>query len=216
VRKLKIENWKLKINNGFTLVELLIVIALIGILSVAVLSTINPIEQTNKARDSAMKNDASEILGALERYYASQSTYPWVGDGVTLESAVGYSAEQEDVGICGANCNTNGKLIDADELKPAFRNKSFLTTDTDVEKVYLYKDTGASASVHVCFVPKSKTFRTDSDTNPLWLLTFTQGVPSGMSEANGNTGSTGSCPPLSGTGADAWGTLDSACFVCVP
>ena len=37
-------------ESGFTLVELLIVIALIAILSVAVLATINPIEQSNKAK----------------------------------------------------------------------------------------------------------------------------------------------------------------------
>jgi len=37
-------------SKGFTLVELLIVIALIAILSVAVLATINPIEQANKAK----------------------------------------------------------------------------------------------------------------------------------------------------------------------
>ena len=54
----------IKLNRkGFTLVELLIVIALISILSVAVLATINPIEQSNKARDAKFKNDAAEFLG---------------------------------------------------------------------------------------------------------------------------------------------------------
>lgn len=205
-------------KKGFTLVELLIVIALIGILSVAVLSTINPIEQTNKARDSALKNDASEILGAIERYYASQSTYPWVSPGnVELENAVGYSVEMEEVGICGSDCTKDGKLIEADELKPAFKNKSFLKTGvSEIDKLYLFKDEGASASVHVCFIPKSRTFRTDSDTNPLWLLSFSGVVPSGMSEAVGNTGDSGSCPPLTGTGASGWGQVQTACFVCVP
>ena len=42
-------------KRGFTLVELLIVIALISILSVAVLATINPIEQANKAKGGKLK-----------------------------------------------------------------------------------------------------------------------------------------------------------------
>ena len=49
-------------EKGFTLVELLIVIALIAILSVAVLATINPIEQANKANDSTTQNDAAEVI----------------------------------------------------------------------------------------------------------------------------------------------------------
>ena len=68
---------KRAVSTGFTLVELLIVIALIAILSVAVLATINPIEQTNKARDAKFKNDAAEVLSAYERYFASQNNYPW-------------------------------------------------------------------------------------------------------------------------------------------
>ena len=55
--------------KGFTLVELLIVIALIAILSVAVLATINPIEQSNKARDAKFKNDAAEVMNSYERFW---------------------------------------------------------------------------------------------------------------------------------------------------
>ena len=68
----------LKRVAGFTLVELLIVIALISILAVAVLATINPIEQSNKARDARVQNDAAEVMNAYERYYASIQSYPWM------------------------------------------------------------------------------------------------------------------------------------------
>ena len=101
---------KNKLLRGFTLVELLIVIALIAILSVAVLSTINPIEQSNKARDARVQNDAAELMGALERYYASTSssgdgTYPWarftdLAVANTPNAAVVLRSDMYGVGVC--------------------------------------------------------------------------------------------------------------------
>jgi prepilin-type N-terminal cleavage/methylation domain-containing protein len=64
-------------RRGFTLIELLIVIVIIGILAVAVLSAINPIEQRNKATDTGRRSDAAELLNAIERYYATNGSYPW-------------------------------------------------------------------------------------------------------------------------------------------
>ena len=92
-------------RTGFTVVELLIVIALIAILSVAVLATINPIEQSNKARDAKFKNDTAEVLGAYERYYASQNVYPWNnGVGATVAFGAKFATGSTDpaFGVLGA------------------------------------------------------------------------------------------------------------------
>ncbi|PJA42861.1 prepilin-type cleavage/methylation domain-containing protein, partial [Candidatus Woesebacteria bacterium CG_4_9_14_3_um_filter_39_10] len=64
--------------KGFTLIELLIVIAVLGILAVAVLSAINPIEQINRSRDTGSRSDAEQLLGGVDRYYATNGYYPWV------------------------------------------------------------------------------------------------------------------------------------------
>ena len=64
-------------KKGFTLIELLIVIAVLGILAVAVLAAINPIEQINRSRDTGSRSDAEQLLGAVDRFYASRGFYPW-------------------------------------------------------------------------------------------------------------------------------------------
>lgn len=109
-------------SQGFTLVELLIVIALIAILSVAVLATINPIEQANKARDSRVQNDAAEVMNAYERYYASNNNYPWMAfaDGnagapvvpYTLTDAVLLRSDTYGFGIC-SGAASNAALLGA-------------------------------------------------------------------------------------------------------
>ena len=59
------------IKKGFTLVEILIVIAIITIVVLIVIATINPIEQLHKAQDSANLVNAESLMGAIERYHAS-------------------------------------------------------------------------------------------------------------------------------------------------
>ena len=73
-RKRQAKNY-LKINvvikKGFTLVEMLIVIAIVAIVVLIVIATINPIEQLHKAQDSANLANAENLMGAIERYHAS-------------------------------------------------------------------------------------------------------------------------------------------------
>lgn len=75
-------------KKGFTLVELLVVMAIVGVLAAASITLINPVAQMNKARDSKRKADIAQIRAALELYRSDNGSYPatdWVnsqqGDG---------------------------------------------------------------------------------------------------------------------------------------
>lgn len=61
-------------NRGFTIVELLIVIVIIGILAGLVIVTYRGIQQ--KARDTERKTDINAIHGQVEAYSAENGKYP--------------------------------------------------------------------------------------------------------------------------------------------
>lgn len=65
---------QIKNKRGFTIVELLIVIVIIGILAALVIITYSGIQQ--KARDTERKTDINAVHGHLEAYYAQNGKYP--------------------------------------------------------------------------------------------------------------------------------------------
>jgi general secretion pathway protein G len=77
-----IGNWKLEIGNsplsgvGFTLIELIIVIGIMGIFATGIIATLNPYDQYKKAQDAKRKSELSQIQKALESYYQDTGSYP--------------------------------------------------------------------------------------------------------------------------------------------
>ena len=72
-----------KVNKGFTLLEILLVIAAIGILAAIVLVAINPTRQIAQVRDAQRRSDINTIYKALEQYLIDNKAYP---EGITEAS----------------------------------------------------------------------------------------------------------------------------------
>lgn len=85
-------------RRGFTLVELLIVIAIIGILSSVVMSSLNSARA--KARDASRVASIQEMQKALENYYLDNGRYP----GATLGSYA-KTIDTPNGGECGYQNN---------------------------------------------------------------------------------------------------------------
>lgn len=187
-------------RKGFTLIELLVVIAIIGILAVAVLSAINPLEQINKGRDTQKNSDASQLLGAIERFYANSnpSAYPWNTD------ATGFSAATNDPTEAYVFDSTTGtpnwnwivNLSSTQEIKDAFAARLQSSKDFIVLRV-----AGSGASTYVCYYPVSNTGRKSADT-------YCKNNASAMTAFGGNN----PCATVDGSAPTTPGTNP----ICVP
>ena len=67
-----------KRNQGFTIVELLIVIVVIGILALLVITTYSGIQA--KARNSKRQSDVKSLQTQLEAFFSQNGYYPSLGD----------------------------------------------------------------------------------------------------------------------------------------
>ncbi len=156
-------------EKGFTLVELLIVIALLGALIAGILISLDPLEQTRRGQDTALRNTASEFFNALNRYYATKGTFPW-GNNTTFSGQT-LNSRMSDI-------NT---LIDSGELKTNFMQRA----GSHVNKIYITSNTPTDLSV--CFQPISKSMQKD----PLTIYDMNGSSENASSCKSQTTGSSG-------------------------
>lgn len=66
----------MKLKIGFTLVELLIVVAILGVIGAIIAGTFNSLGVQGKGQDARRKKDLVRIKVALEEYYNDNKCYP--------------------------------------------------------------------------------------------------------------------------------------------
>ncbi len=133
---------------------------MIALLAVTVLSAINPVEQFNKARDTGSKQDASEYLSSLERYYSTFGCYPWdnaANGGASVPACPAVAVGRTAIAVGGLDATTNAELSVRNEIKAQFKTRLAAET-VKTNKNVLIVSTDASNLVHVCYLPSSKAF----------------------------------------------------------
>lgn len=144
-------------SRGFTMIELLVVIAVIGILAVAVLSSINPIEQINKGRDTSRRSDIEQLLNASDRYYAIQTFYPWNRTTSTYTAGSTQAASLFSFNPTNGDWDWMDDLVTTAEVKQGFVNRI-----KNESLIYLYKAAVSNATAYGCFVPTSYAFKLEA------------------------------------------------------
>lgn len=88
-------------QTGFTLIEILIVVAIIGVISGVVFTALS--QARLKGRDSKRKGDLVQLQKALEIYYNTNNRYPCTGDSGAVPNNCGGTINMwAATGTCGS------------------------------------------------------------------------------------------------------------------
>lgn len=101
-----------RIKKGFTLVELLVVVSIIGILTTLVVANLNSARE--RARDANRKSDLRNIQTALRLYYNDIGNYPTSSSGniVGCDGTCTWGSEWSNAGIVYMNTLPGDPLSD--------------------------------------------------------------------------------------------------------
>jgi len=211
--------WRMKqmtYEDGFTLIEILVVVALIAILAMMTLMIINPSKQRGKLYDVKRKRDLNQLKGVYELFYAKNLRFP-KGEEVCYDSPVPSGAGACSCHVCGLeqDVGTFRDVLQVLYCDPEHSRKTYVyeydcTDNPDWFKMYAKlsanDSSGSSCSYGV-------TNRPDEFLEP-YPNTCGTGEPSGGG-GNGNGGPTPTPPPACPVDpAPKYCRLGGICNIC--
>lgn len=145
-------------KKGFTLLELLIVIALLGALAVGLLAALDPFEQLKKGTDTGVRNTVAEFQGSVIRFFALKGNMPFCdpADPTTCNDPTAVALDTLNT---APYYTALDQVINSGELKSDFATLA----SSQMAKIFVTGDSTAN-TLAVCYSPTSKSFQADANT----------------------------------------------------
>ncbi len=90
------------IRRGFTLIELIIVVAIIAVIAAGVFVALDPVKRLNSARNASRWTDVTAVLGAIKLFQTDSSTGSLIFSAPVLDSN---SSTVQIIGTATSGCN---------------------------------------------------------------------------------------------------------------
>lgn len=173
---------KITLRKGFTLVELLIVIALLGALAIGLIGALDPFEQLKKGTDTGTRDLVNQVQTAILRYYATTNKMPWAAEDTAFTEIDLATAPMSDEAI--------PNMIAAGEMKSNF-TEIYSGSLNKVWVSYTPMSDTTSVQVRVCYAPGSKSFQVDPATK--YLKNGTENKGEGTAACKSTSGGEATC-----------------------
>lgn len=132
---------KARRKKGFTLIELMVVIAIIGLLSSILLVSLK--NARAKARDARRISDIETLIKAIEMYATDHGSYPGEGDGGGIEISPNCSSDLK-------NDLVGGGYLNSVPEDPAEDSGCFATGETNDDAFFYGWDSGHCCEGSYC------------------------------------------------------------------
>ncbi|MFH1781124.1 MAG: prepilin-type N-terminal cleavage/methylation domain-containing protein [Patescibacteria group bacterium] len=135
-----------KTNKGFTLVELLIVIAIIAILAAVVFVALDPAQRFADSRDSTRSSEVNSILNAVLKYQVdNDGTLPaGINDVANTVQILGVDSGNTDCSVATPVCTQSATAVYSAAASGCYVDFTGVLTDKYLASMPLDPQTGTS------------------------------------------------------------------------